>query len=171
MSLTIGDTHLETGNPAQLPAQVAGRVGTHKLNQCTVRKKIFYSGLIRAARQDKSLLYRHDEPNELTKEGPLAFVLFESPFTSVSFNSPQGPPLSEDKFLVPFCWGIYCSRLWHMVVKLARYNNPMSESTISPGKGLRIWLLFSLLTVLSYIVSIGNFQSILSVSVYHIYIY
>ncbi len=30
------------------------------------------------------VLYRHDKPNEPTKKGPLSFVLFESPFTSVS---------------------------------------------------------------------------------------
>ncbi len=34
-------------------------------------------------RQDKNILYRHDKPNEPTREGPLSFVLFESPFTSV----------------------------------------------------------------------------------------
>jgi hypothetical protein len=35
-------------------------------------------------RQDENLLNRQGESNELTKEGPLSFVLFESPFTSVS---------------------------------------------------------------------------------------
>jgi hypothetical protein len=35
-------------------------------------------------RQNKNLWYRHDEPNEPTKKEPLSFVLFESPFTSVS---------------------------------------------------------------------------------------
>jgi hypothetical protein len=29
-------------------------------------------------------LYPHDKPNELIKEGPFSFALFESPFTSVS---------------------------------------------------------------------------------------
>ncbi len=29
-------------------------------------------------------MYRNDKPNEPTKEGALSFVLFESPFTSVS---------------------------------------------------------------------------------------
>jgi hypothetical protein len=35
----------------------------------------------------KNLFYRQDKPNELTKEGPFSFVLFESPFTSVSTDS------------------------------------------------------------------------------------
>jgi hypothetical protein len=35
-------------------------------------------------RQVKNLLYRHDKISEPTKEGPLSFVFFESPFTSVS---------------------------------------------------------------------------------------
>jgi hypothetical protein len=38
-------------------------------------------------------LYRHDESNEPTKEGPVSFVFFESPFTSVSTVG-RGPPLS-----------------------------------------------------------------------------
>ncbi len=38
--------------------------------------------------------YRHDKPNEPTKEGHLSLVLFESPF-NLSFNSQQGPPHSS----------------------------------------------------------------------------
>jgi hypothetical protein len=34
--------------------------------------------------QNKNLFYLHDEPNEPTKEGPLSFVLFKTPFNSVS---------------------------------------------------------------------------------------
>ncbi len=41
-------------------------------------------GRLKQPRQDKNLLYRHEEPSEPTKEGPLSFVLFESPFASVS---------------------------------------------------------------------------------------
>ncbi len=51
------------------------------------------------------------------------------------------------KFLVPN-WGILYSRHWHKVVISARqpmylagqYDNPMPESTLSPGQGYRIWL-------------------------------
>jgi hypothetical protein len=41
-------------------------------------------GRLGQPRQNKNLLYRHDEPNEPTKEGPLSFVLFESRFMSAS---------------------------------------------------------------------------------------
>ncbi len=53
-------------------------------------------GPARAAKAEQNLLYRHDKPKEPTREGPLSFVLFVSPFTSVSSsNSQQGPPLSS----------------------------------------------------------------------------
>jgi hypothetical protein len=38
-------------------------------------------------------LYLHDKPKEPTKEGPLSFVLFASPFTSVSTFSRGHPSL------------------------------------------------------------------------------
>jgi hypothetical protein len=37
-----------------------------------------------AKAEQKKLLYWHDKPNEPSKEGPLLFVLFKSPFTLVS---------------------------------------------------------------------------------------
>jgi hypothetical protein len=59
-----------------------------------MRKKIFCTGLTtEKPRQNKNLFYRHDEPNEPTKEGPLSFVLFESPFISVSTVSRGHPSL------------------------------------------------------------------------------
>jgi hypothetical protein len=39
----------------------------------------------------QNIVHRHDKPNEPTKKGPLLFVLFESPFTSVSTVS-RGHP-------------------------------------------------------------------------------
>jgi hypothetical protein len=42
----------------------------------------------------KNLLYRHDKPNQLTKEEPRSFVLHKSPLSSVSTVS-RGPPLSS----------------------------------------------------------------------------
>jgi hypothetical protein len=45
---------------------------------------VFCTGPTRAARLNKNLVYRQDKPNESTKEVPLLFVLFESPFTLVS---------------------------------------------------------------------------------------
>ncbi len=81
-----GDTHSKTGGPARLPAQVAGRWGNIYLNSVRWGKKYFVLGCPEQLRQDKkSLLYRHKWTHEPTKEGPLSFVLFESPFTS--FNS------------------------------------------------------------------------------------
>ncbi len=44
----------------------------------------FVLGRLEVTWQDKYLLYRHDKLSETTKEGPLLFVLFESPFTRVS---------------------------------------------------------------------------------------
>jgi hypothetical protein len=49
-----------------------------------VRKKYFVLAQLEQPRQDKIFLYRHDNLNEPTKEGPYSFVLFESPFTSIS---------------------------------------------------------------------------------------
>ncbi len=51
-------------------------------------KKCFVLGRLKQPRQDKNLLYRHDEPKEPNKEGPLSFVLVESPFASVSTGAP-----------------------------------------------------------------------------------
>jgi hypothetical protein len=57
-------------------------------------EKIFSTGLTKAARaEQKSLVTGHDKHNKSTKEGPFSFVLFETPFTSVSTVS-RWPPLS-----------------------------------------------------------------------------
>jgi hypothetical protein len=76
-------------------------------------EKTFYTGLTREARQAKNLLYRHEEPNESTNEGSLSFVLFESPFTTVSTVSrghlslfslvPIVSVIYQYKFLVAQC--------------------------------------------------------------------
>ncbi len=50
-------------------------------------------GRLEQPRQDKNHLYRPEEPNELPKEGPLSFGLFESPFPQ--FQQSEGPPLSR----------------------------------------------------------------------------
>jgi hypothetical protein len=54
---------------------------------------ILYCELSRAVKAEQNLLYRHDKPNEPTKEGSLSFVLLESPFTSVSTVSRGHPSL------------------------------------------------------------------------------
>jgi hypothetical protein len=58
-----------------------------------MREKYFVQGRLdlKQPRQDKNLFHRHDKPNELTKEKPLSFVLFDSPLTSVSTVS-RGHP-------------------------------------------------------------------------------
>jgi hypothetical protein len=87
----------ETGDPARLPAEGDGDY--NKVKKCTVRKIIFCTGL-EQPRQDNNLLYRHVESNKPTKEGSLSFVLFESPFTSVSTVSRGHPSL-----VVTLCGG------------------------------------------------------------------
>jgi hypothetical protein len=49
-----------------------------------VRNKYFVLGRVEQPRQNKNLFYRHDKLKEPIKEGPLSYVLFESPFISVS---------------------------------------------------------------------------------------
>jgi hypothetical protein len=48
-------------------------------------------GRLEQPRLNKNLLYRHHKPKKLMKEGPLSFVLVESPFTSVSTLSRASP--------------------------------------------------------------------------------
>jgi hypothetical protein len=56
-------------------------------------EKIFCAGSTRAAEAKQKSLVQHDKPNEPTKKGSLSFVLFESPFTSVSTISRGHPSL------------------------------------------------------------------------------
>jgi hypothetical protein len=59
---------------------------TNKLNNVRcVKRNICTLGRLEQPRQEKNLLYRHDEPNEPTKEGPLSYVLLESHLSQ--FNS------------------------------------------------------------------------------------
>ncbi len=68
-----------------MSAQLAGLWGQRNEIVYSEEKK-FVLGRLKQPRQAKNLLYQQDKPNELQprKEGPLSFVLFESPFTSVS---------------------------------------------------------------------------------------
>ncbi len=66
---------------------------------CGEKKNILY-WVTRAAKAGlKSLVSAHDETNEPTKEGPLSFVHFESPFTSVSTVSRGHPSLVRRLYL------------------------------------------------------------------------
>jgi hypothetical protein len=58
------------------------------------RGKNYFVGLLEQPMQNKNILYQHDKANEPTKKGPLSFVFFESPFTSVSTVSRE-PPFSS----------------------------------------------------------------------------
>jgi hypothetical protein len=80
----IRDTHYETGDPARLPFQLAGRWGQRSWNSLRWGKKNILYWADERPWQNKNLLYRHGKPNESTKKEPVSFVLFESPFTSVS---------------------------------------------------------------------------------------
>jgi hypothetical protein len=46
-------------------------------------------------RQDKSLFYRHDKPNEPTKEGAHFYTQVH---ICLSFGSQQGPPMVPDEY-------------------------------------------------------------------------
>jgi hypothetical protein len=68
-------------------------MGTKVVEKCTARKKYFV-GQPEQPRHDKNLLYRQQEPYEPTKEeGPLSYVLLESPFASVLAVSRGHPTL------------------------------------------------------------------------------
>jgi hypothetical protein len=66
-------------------------MGTKELRKYTVRKTYFILGRLEQPRQTKNLLICPDKPYKPTKEGPLSFILFESPFASVSTVS-RGHP-------------------------------------------------------------------------------
>jgi hypothetical protein len=70
-------------------------------DKCTVGKKYFVLGRLEQSMQDKNLFYCHDEPSKPTKEGPLSYVLLESPFVSVSAVS-WGHP-SKVSMVYPAC--------------------------------------------------------------------
>ncbi len=86
------DTHSEKGGPERLPAQVAGRWGHINLNSVQWGK-FFILGWPEQPRFNKSILHRHDEPHEPSKEGTLSIVIFDSSFTSVSTVSRVHPSL------------------------------------------------------------------------------
>jgi hypothetical protein len=89
----IRDTHYETGDPARLPAQLAWRWGQRSWNSVRWGKTYFCTWPTTAAKAKQKLLYGYDKPNEPAKKGPHSFVIFESPFTSVSTISRSQPSL------------------------------------------------------------------------------
>jgi hypothetical protein len=59
----------------------------------TFGKKYFVPDRLEHSRQNRNLLYWHGKPNEPNKEDLLSFVLFESPFTTISAGSTPPPSL------------------------------------------------------------------------------
>jgi hypothetical protein len=77
------DSYYEAGDPARLPAKLAGRWGG--MNEIVYgEEKLICSRPTRSASTRIYPKNQHVKPNEPTKDGPLSFVLFEFPFTSVS---------------------------------------------------------------------------------------
>jgi hypothetical protein len=58
-------------------------------------KIIFCTGVTSTAKEghNSTVLYWHEKPEESTEEGPLSYVLKESPFTSVSTVNRGHPSL------------------------------------------------------------------------------
>ncbi len=95
-----------------------------------MRGKYFVLGWPEQPRQEKSLLYRHDEPNEPTTEEPLSFVLFESPFASVSTVSRGHPSLVSLMLTAQLPWTQHASKkqFQHMYCTCTKY--PAKEPLI-----------------------------------------
>jgi hypothetical protein len=92
--------HAETHNKRQatqddcMPMQLAGRWGQMNWNSVRWAKDIFCAGLTRWAKAGQKRLYRHDKPNEPTKEGRTPFICTLWVSIYLNFNSQQGPLLS-----------------------------------------------------------------------------
>jgi hypothetical protein len=85
------DTYWETGDPAGLPAQLAGRWGQKWIETVFGGKKIFCTGPTRAAKAEQKSLVPARQAQQTNQGRNLSFVLFEPPFTSVSTVSRATP--------------------------------------------------------------------------------
>ncbi len=83
------DTYYETGDPARLPAQLAVRWRQKKWN--SVRWGKIYFVLEQPRLNKKYLVPSRQAQSNKESQGPLSYVLFDSPFTSVSTVS-RGHP-------------------------------------------------------------------------------
>jgi hypothetical protein len=71
---------------------------TDKVKKCVVRKIIFCTGLIRAAKAEQisTVPAQHDKPKKSNKEGPLSNALQKSPFASVlARKNTEGRPPAD----------------------------------------------------------------------------
>ncbi len=91
-------------------------------------KKYFVLGRQEQPRQDKNLLYWHDKPSKPSKEGPLLFVLFESPLPSVSSVSRGHPSLVS--VILPFIKLSNCKCKNNLNIHLFNYFNSTGRLNI-----------------------------------------
>jgi hypothetical protein len=68
-------------------------MGTNEVKLCTVRKNMLYWANRAKAGQKSLVLAR--QPNNPTKEGPISYLLLDSPFASVSAVSRGNPSLGS----------------------------------------------------------------------------
>ncbi len=97
-------------------------------------KQIFCTG-------NKSLFYQHVKPNEPTKEGPLSFVLFESPLTSQFQLSAGVTPLSGwDERVTVYVW--QCNRFTLCTRKFNRspFHIEALRPTVRTVSSAPLWL-------------------------------
>jgi hypothetical protein len=123
-------------------AETDWAMGTKEVKYCMVRKSIFCTGPTCAtkAKQKYLILYRHDEPIEPTKEGP---VFVSTPWVPIwhSFNSQQGPPFlsslsgTEQRYLFQKCvpWYMY------FCVAYGEWDKG-DKSTSSNTSAVRFWI-------------------------------
>jgi hypothetical protein len=77
------ETKRQATHTARLHAPGCLAMRTNKVKKCAMRKIIFCTGLTKAAKVGQNLLYRHDKPNEPTKEGPLSRVGTSNKFPDI----------------------------------------------------------------------------------------
>ncbi len=109
-----------------------------------IAQQYFVLGRLEQPRQDKNLLFRHDKPNKPTKEGLLSFVLFESPFTSVSTVSRAHPSLGSLLLIAPFSTVIVHNINMYLIVCMLQYRIEIKvfyfHFIIHIGLYLPVWL-------------------------------
>ncbi len=96
------DTYYKTGDPARLPARLLGDGYKGSEIEYDEEKKYLVLCRLKQPRQNKNLLYRHDEPNKPTKEGPPFHLYSVSPHSPQFQHSQHGPSLSIVSLGSPF---------------------------------------------------------------------
>jgi hypothetical protein len=73
-------------------------MGKQKVKKCGEEKNVLSWADYRNPRQNRNLIYRHNEPNKPSKEEPLSLVLHKSPFSSVSTEKKPTATVSTANF-------------------------------------------------------------------------